>query len=144
MANFDKAIDPVLASEGYIQKYGKSGYVNDTDDAGGETIAGIARKFWPNEAIWLLVDSAKKKTGFPGVLAVDLNVRAMILDFYRRRFWNPIQGDKINNRTIADLLVDKAVLEGISPAIARSEEIVGLPRTGKVSEALLTKLNLLT
>ena len=144
MANFDKAIDPVLASEGYIQKYGKSGYVNDKDDAGGETIAGISRKNWPHEVIWLYVDAAKKRTGFPRALAYDLNVRAMILDFYRRNFWDPIHGDSIKQQVIADLLIDKAVLEGISPAIARSEEIVGLPRTGKVSEALLTKLNLLT
>ena len=69
MANFEQAIDPVLTSEGYIQKYGKSGYVNDKDDAGGETIAGIARKFWPNEAIWLLVDAAKKKAGIPELIS---------------------------------------------------------------------------
>ena len=144
MADFELAIDPVLESEGYRQKYGKSGYVKDPDDAGGETIAGISRNNWPHEVIWLYVDAAKKRTRFPGSLATDLNVRAMILDFYRRNFWQPIHGDCIKQQTIADLLVDKAVLEGISPAIARAEEIVALPRTGKVSDTLLTKLNLLT
>jgi len=144
MANFDKAIDPVLESEGYRQKFGKAGYVNDPDDTGGETIAGISRKNWPNEVIWLYIDTAKKQPGFPGALAANLNVRALILDFYHRYFWNPIMGDDIKNQDIADLLVDKAVLEGISPAIARAEEIVGLPKTGKVSAELITKLNLLT
>ncbi|MBP1638992.1 MAG: N-acetylmuramidase [Bacteroidetes bacterium] len=143
MANFEQAIDPVLESEGYIQKYGKSGYVNDKSDAGGETIAGISRKNWPHEVIWLYVDSAKKRTGFPRSLAADLNVRAMILDFYRRNFWQPIHGDSVKQQVIADLLVDKSVLEGIAPAIARAEEIVGLARTGKVSENLITKLSLL-
>ena len=143
MANFEKAIDPVLESEGYRQKFGKSGYVKDPDDAGGETLAGISRKNWPHEVIWLYVDAAKKRTGFPGSLAADLNVRAMILDFYRRNFWSPIHGDNIKQQVIANLLADKAVLEGISPAIARAEEIVGLKRTGKVSETLITKLNLL-
>ena len=85
----------------------------------------------------------QKKPGFPNSLAADLNVRAMILDFYRRRFWNPIQGDKVNNQDIANLLVDKAVLEGISAAVSRAENVVGLPQTGKVSDALITKLNLL-
>lgn len=144
MANFEKAIEPVLVSEGYIAKYGKSGYVNDPDDAGGETIAGIARKFWPNEAIWLYVDAAKKKTGFPASLAKDWNVRAMILDFYDRNFWTPILGNSIQNQSIANLLVDKAVLEGISSAVRRAETIVGLTPTGKVSNILIAKLNSLT
>jgi lysozyme family protein len=143
MANFELAIDPVLESEGYRQKYGKSGYVKDPDDAGGETIAGISRKNWGNEAIWLYVDAAKKRTGFPNSLAADLNIRSMILDFYRRRFWSPIHGDSIKQQVIGNLLVDKAVLEGISPAIARAEDIVGLKRTGIVSDELITKLNLL-
>lgn len=144
MANFEQAIDPVLTSEGYIQKYGKSGYVNDPDDTGGETIAGISRRNWGNEAIWLYVDAAKKKPGFPASLASDLNIRAMILDFYNRNFWRPLLGDSIQNQSIANILVDKAVLEGIPSAVSRAESIVGLPQTGKISNILIAKLNALT
>ena len=52
MANFDIEFEKLILAEG--------GYVNDHDDAGGETYLGISRKNNPNWSGWKLIDSIKK------------------------------------------------------------------------------------
>lgn len=140
MANFEKAITSVLASEGYKLRF-RSGYVNDPDDRGGETIAGIARNFQPGAKVWPVVDAAKKQSNFPLNLVTNPQIHGLILDFYRINFWNKIGGDGIKNEDIANLLVDAAVLEGITPAVKRAQEVVGLTKTGIATPDLITKLN---
>jgi lysozyme family protein len=127
MADYLIAIKPVLAVEG--------GYANDPNDRGGETFRGIARKFWTNWGGWKYVDVKD----FKNPILNDL-----VMSFYKVNFWNPIGGDKINSQPIANILVDSAVNEGISPAIKRAEVIVGLPETGHISDTLINKLNSLT
>lgn len=52
MANFDKEFEKVVFVEG--------GYVNDPDDAGGETYLGISRKNNPKWSGWISIDQLKK------------------------------------------------------------------------------------
>ena len=52
MANFNIEFEKLILAEG--------GYVNDSDDAGGETYLGISRKNNPNWSGWKLIDSIKK------------------------------------------------------------------------------------
>jgi lysozyme family protein len=98
MADFIKAISKVLHIEG--------GYVNDPDDKGGETKYGISKRSYPNEDIKNLT------------LA-----RAKML--YKRDFWDKVGGDLINDQQIADMLVDAAVNEGVTPALNRAKSIMG-------------------
>ena len=51
MANYNIAYNKVIKIEG--------GYVNDPDDAGGETYMGISRKFNPNAKFWKVIDEIK-------------------------------------------------------------------------------------
>lgn len=144
MAKFEIAIVNVLTSEGYIRKYGKTGYVNDPRDAGGETVAGISRRNWPKSKVWPIVDLCKQdKKNFPANLLTVPELDGLIRDFYRTNFWNVIKGDDIKNQSIASLLVDKAVLEGFKPAIKRAQNLVGLESTGVVDQDLLDMLNVL-
>jgi lysozyme family protein len=136
MADYLIAIKPVILIEG--------GYVNDPNDNGGETYKGISRKFWGQSKVWPIVDASKVLQNFPGNLSSNSDLQNLIISFYKINFWNPIGGDNINNQPIANLLVDSAVNEGISPAIKRAEVIVGLPSTGHISDALINKLNALT
>lgn len=134
MANFKISIPKVLKYEG--------GYVNDPNDNGGETYKGISRKFWPKWEGWVIIDKYKKsKVNFPKVLDSDNKLQDLILTFYKTNFWDKIGGDKINNQSIADLMFDGAINEGISPVIKRSEANVGLNGTGKVSDELIKRLN---
>jgi len=124
MADFNEAIKKVLQSEG--------GYSNDPLDKGGETYEGISRKNWPNWKGWELIDA-----GIRNSEELDEDV----MSFYKENFWDEISGDNINIQQIADLLVDSAVNEGISPAIKRAQLLVGLPQTGKITQELIDKLN---
>lgn len=140
MANFDIAIKDTLTNEGISKNMG---YVNDPSDHGGETIAGIARKFHPNNPIWALVDNAKKSNNFPGNLQNIPNILNTIKSFYRINYWNKVRGDELKSQDIANLLMDKAVLEGYIAAIKRAQSIVNYPQNGIIDDGLINKLNAL-
>ena len=55
MAKFSEAEKITCKNEG--------GYANNPSDNGGETYAGIARKFWPNWSGWAKIDAIKKQYG---------------------------------------------------------------------------------
>jgi len=136
MADYRKAIAKVLLIEG--------GYVNDKDDNGGETYKGIARKFWPKWSGWVIIDICKKDSkNFPKNLKLNPTLNELIIGFYKLNFWDKIGGDGIKSESIASILVDTAVLEGIKPGVRKAQEIVGLAQNGIVDINLVTKLNLL-
>jgi len=121
MADFKLTINKVLHFEG--------GFVNDPNDNGGETYCGISRKFWPDWGGWPIIDTGSFKVG-------DL-----VQLFYKINFWDKIGGDKIADQSIADLLMDSAVNEGIVPAVKRAQSIVNVTQDGIISDTLISKLN---
>jgi lysozyme family protein len=139
MADFEEAIDEVLNDEGYTAK--SIGYVNDPDDAGGETVAGITLKWWKDWSGWPIINAAKKQPNFPQNLVGNKLLKEKIKEFYKDNFWKKIGGDSINAQVIASQLVNTAVLEGIVPAVKRAQGIVNVPQNGIFSEELATKLN---
>ena len=137
MADFNISIKDTLVHEGINTNMG---YVNDPTDRGGETIAGIARKFHPNDPIWALVDSAKKGN-FPQNLKDIPGILDKIKDFYRANYWNKVHGDELKSQKIANILFDTAVLEGYTAAIKRAQGIVGETQNGIMTQELINKLN---
>ena len=113
MADFTKAINPVLVSEG--------GYVDDPDDRGGETVRGISRKHHPDWRGWIQVDGIKEAR------SVDIKVMIeqyfengegynLILDFYIEKYWSKIKGNEIKDQSLADKLLDVAINMGVKRA----------------------------
>ncbi|HPO09422.1 MAG TPA: glycosyl hydrolase 108 family protein [bacterium] len=101
---FDRALARLLEAEG--------GYVNDPDDAGGETYRGIARRFHPDWPGWNIVDMAKQT---PDLWSLpDLQER--VAEFYRAEFWSRFRGDDIPDEIAAELL-DIAVNLGVHRAV---------------------------
>lgn len=139
MADYQLAIKDTLQAEGAFNS--KFGYVNDKDDAGGETVAGVARKFHSLWEGWKIVDSLKKHPRFPYNLKESKELNELVISFYKHEFWDKIGGDNIKSQNIASMLLKSAVHEGVVPAIKRAESIVGIERTGKTSEELENKLN---
>lgn len=133
MADFKKAIEKISLSEG--------GYANDLNDSGGETYKGVSRKNWPNWIGWNLIDASVYKTN--AALNAIAGLQDLVVSFYKVNFWDKIGGDLIVSQPIANLLMDSAVNEGITPAVKRAQEIVGLPQTGKITNELVQKLNTL-
>ena len=133
MADYKHAIKRILTTEG--------GYVNDKNDAGGETYKGIARNFWPKWMGWVFIDPAKKLNGFPTSLEKIVPLQEFVIQFYKQNFWDKIGGDLIADQDIADMLVDSAENEGIKPAIKRAQSIVTMAQTGIITPELVTKLS---
>lgn len=95
MANFDKAVDIVLAHEG--------GYVNHPADPGGETKYGISKRSYPNEDIKNLTIARAK-------------------EIYFADFWKPYKYDQITSDSVATKIFDTAVNTGAKRAFRFAQQ----------------------
>lgn len=136
MAKFDDEFEKVILAEG--------GYVNDPDDAGGETYLGISRKNNPKWVGWEVIDDIKKKYGTKGITS-RLNKDAALTNsakfLYKQKYWDALELDDIPSQNIAHELFDTAVNCGIKTAINIAQQVCMMTITGKWSEEL--KYNLM-
>lgn len=135
MANFDKEFDELILAEG--------GYVNDKDDAGGETYLGISRKNNPKWVGWEVIDDIKKKYGTKNITSrlkkdVALTNSAKLL--YKQNYWDVLELDDIPSQDIAHQLFDTCVNCGKTTAIRIAQQVLMMTITGKWSDELKYKL----
>ena len=109
MADFTKAVNPLLQSEG--------GYVDDPDDKGGETICGISRVHHPDWRGWVQIDGIKEARNVDIKTMINQYFangegHSLIQDFYITEYWSKIKGNEIESQTLADKLFDVAVNMG--------------------------------
>lgn len=135
MANFDSEFDKLILAEG--------GYVNDPDDAGGETYLGISRKANPNWNGWKLIDSEKKKgiNNITSRLKQNSNLTKSAKNYYKERYWDILELDDIPSQKIVHELFDTCVNCGLKRAITIAQQVIGMTITGKWSDEL--KYNLM-
>jgi len=88
----------------------EGGYVNDPQDAGGETKYGISKHAYPD------VDIAN--------LTID-----QALAIYKRDFWDKIHGDELP-LVIANQLLDFAVNAGLQTSIRKGQDALGVADDG--------------
>lgn len=99
MSTFDKAFEHVIGHEG--------GYVNDPNDAGGETMYGISKRAYPNEDIKnLTLDRAKQ--------------------LYKRDYWDKLKLDELATAEVQIELFDTAVNMGVGTAAKFLQEALNL------------------
>lgn len=108
MAEFNTAYDKVRKHEG--------GYVNNPSDRGGETYAGITRRYYPAWPGWRLIDRKKTSGGFPESLHGNGELQTMVRALYKKEFWDQLGLDKIDSQLLADELFDTSVNMGLIPA----------------------------
>ena len=135
MANFKDSFDKIILAEG--------GYVNDPDDAGGETYLGISRVNHPYSRIWDIIDSIKKDHGTKTIndrLKQDTRLIKEAEHIYKSKYWDVLYLDDVPSQKIAHQLFDDAVNRGVKSAILVAEHVMGMTPTGKFSDALLTNL----
>ena len=123
MADFLPAYEKMILNEGGYRS------VNVKSDRGGQTFAGIARKFWPNWPGWELLDRGEE----PSV--------ALVRQFYRDAFWDPLQLDKVENQSIATTVFDFAVNAGTKTAALLLQLVLGVTPDGKIGPITLRELN---
>ena len=114
MADFNKAIEKTLIHEG--------GYVDDPNDAGGETKFGISKRAYPNVDIKnLTTDEAKA--------------------IYKRDYWDRVKGDEIASQKVAFELFDTAVNMGVRTASKLMQGCVGSHPDGIIGNKTLEAIN---
>lgn len=104
MADFSIAYKITMKHEG--------GYVNHPSDRGGESYAGISRKYYPTWNGWLLVDRYKRLDNFPSNLEGNEAIKEQVFSFYKKHFWDVNKLDQINDQNIANEMFDTGVNMG--------------------------------
>lgn len=127
MADFIAADKLVSANEG--------GYVNDPDDAGGETYAGITRKNFPEWKGWDTVDVHKPKRG-----DILPELHPLVLSFYKINFWDRLKGDMIDSQRVALFTYDWYVNSG-AHALKALQRAVGVNDDGVIGPATISAVN---
>lgn len=113
----------------HIRKW-EGGWVDDVDDAGGCTMAGITigtyRQYF-----------GKNKT------CDDLRfiTQNEWLYIFKEKYWNRMQADEIHNQSIAQLCVDMCWMSGCATAIKKIQRCLGLKDDGIVGKITLGRLN---
>lgn len=122
MANFDLFISKLLRLEG--------GYVNHKNDKGGCTNKGITlgtlRQFY---GYGVSCDDIKELTDKEAA------------EIYKKGYWDPCYGDKIECTRVAQILVDWAVNSGVKTAIKAVQKIVGTTPDGIMGPITLNAIN---
>lgn len=122
-AVFNQALADVLKVEG--------GWVQDADDAGGETYCGVARNFHPSWVGWHTIDMAKGSGNFPAVLSKLPQLRDQVAAFYKSNFWDRLSGDTLPP-PLAVRLFNVAVNVGVHRAVLWLQQALNvLNRNGR-------------
>lgn len=131
MANFH------VAYYRYV-KPNEGGYINHPNDKGGETYAGIARNFFPNEKIWSFIDAVKKERPIKRN-EIFPEIENDVVNFYKR-LWEKNRFDEINSQLVANLLFDYFVHSGAN-AIKAVQRIIGVHADGKMGNKTIAAIN---
>jgi lysozyme family protein len=121
MANFNEALHLTAINEG--------GYANDPADHGGETYAGISRKFWPNWQGWLIIDdifatNTQYTSHAISFINDDEELKELAQQFYKHNFWDVNKLDQINDQQLADSVYDFGVNSGVGKAAKILQEAI--------------------
>lgn len=139
MANYNIAYNKVIKVEG--------GYVNDPDDAGGETYMGISRKFNPTAKFWKIIDEIKSKNKnitnkeMNTILKKNNSIIGEIKNIYKNKYWDKLYLDSLNSQKIAEELFDTAVNMGVSVAIKILQNALKVKTDGKMTNDLIKIVN---
>lgn len=126
MANASLLFKKVLKFEG--------GYVNDPADSGGATNKGVTLATWRNMGYDKDLDGDIDADDIKLLSDADAEM------VFKRGYWDKWQADKINNQSIAELLVDFAWGSG-SWGIKLPQEVLGVEPDGIVGNITISAIN---
>lgn len=139
MADFKKAINQLLKYEG--------GYVNDPEDSGGETFAGVSRRNNKNWEGWEIIDKYKEsinpiteKSLFNKTLFADDKLMNFVYSVYKKNYWDCFNLDNVPSYKIAYLIFDTCVNMGKTVAVKCMQETLNVEIDGKFTKDLFNKL----
>lgn len=130
MAEFLSAYAVVMKNEG--------GYSNRAADKGGETYAGISRKWHPIWKGWDIVDKYKPLKQGQHIKNTELS--SLIKQFYKMNFWDAIKGDYIDSQRIATFVFDWQVTSW-DDAVKALQRAANVVPDGKIGSKTILAVN---
>lgn len=129
MSTFIKVMEHVMRNEG--------GFVlhEVEHDTGGRTFAGIAENHWPDWEGWDYIDAGNDTS------ETNSKMRALVYDFYRKYFWDPLRLDGIDEFSVAYSIYDFGVNGGIRTAARLAQQAAGVKIDGKIGPISLRAIN---
>jgi lysozyme family protein len=123
MADFLPAYERMIIDEGGYKLHIVK------DDRGGQTYAGIARRWHPRWPGWSAIDAG----GEPPA--------QLVRDFYAVEFWSKIRGDDIRDQRVAETIFNFAVNADWKVAAKIAQAIVGATPDGVIGDKTIAALN---
>ncbi|KKQ95369.1 MAG: Secretion activator protein [Candidatus Woesebacteria bacterium GW2011_GWA1_39_11b] len=114
MADFKLYLPTLLKHEG--------GYVNHPNDPGGETKYGISKRSYPKEDI---KNMTMEKAGH----------------IYYMDYWVPMQCDKFNSQSVAEIIFDHCVNAGMRSAVCILQKCAGAVVDGHLGPKTIAAVN---
>ncbi len=104
-------------------------------DRGGETFAGISRKFWQLETaqMWGKIDAVKGYADFPACLGRDAMrslLEPLVRVFYLKHFWERAGLSLLDDQAVANEVYDTGINVGLEPAARFLQEAAGAVNWG--------------
>lgn len=125
MANYEKTKAFILSWEG--------GFSNHKNDKGGATNKGVSWSVW--------AEYARRKGFTPTVSNLKAMTDEQWDEIFTRNYWAPINASKIEDESIAALVVDWAYCSGVSTAAKNVQRYLGVKVDGVIGPVTLKKLN---
>lgn len=133
MADSTQPINDTIEAEGL--------YSNNAEDTGKETVLGLTRVADGNWQGWHIVDDQKKKPNFPdNLIDVKSVLIVLAIPYYKKKYWDAINGDQINNQEEAKRIYDMYVNKG-EEAIILAQRSLGIVESGHMDNITLNTLN---
>ena len=133
MADSTQPINDTIEAEGL--------YSNNAEDTGKETVLGLTRVADGNWQGWHIVDDQKKKPNFPyNLIDVKSVLIVLAIPYYKKKYWDAIKGDQINNQEEATRIYDMYVNKG-EEAIILAQRSLGIVESGHMDNITLNTLN---
>lgn len=121
----------------------EGGWSNVPGDPGGQTYMGLSRVYDPEWEGWPWIDNYVLQLGRPlnneEIIASPV-LEAMVVDFYRKKYWNGICGDDIVPQLIATFLFDWYVNSG-GPAVGHLQIMLGVTEDEVMGPITVEALN---
>lgn len=121
MADFEQAFQKLMKEEGFVLSDHK-------DDKGGQTFAGIARKFHPDWTGWKYVDAGTTPP------------TQLVRDFYHTEYWLPAKGDQFSDQRVAEAIFSQYVNMGVN-ALKMAQIAAGVIADGRIGPKSVEAIN---
>jgi lysozyme family protein len=118
-----------------------SAYEGGYTDKPNMTYKGIDRKYWPNWEGWATIDAIQNAEPLhQGEFIDSTQLESMVRTFFKKEFWNKINGDKIDSQEVAEYLYDWYVNAG-GNAIKGLQKALKIKNDGVFGSGTLDAVN---